>query len=51
MKENNNGGPKRTKLHEAAENGNLSVFQSYIEKMLSAEIVITEDVNPEDDEG
>ena len=42
---------KVSPLHKAAENGNLSVFQSYIESMLSAEIVITEDVNPEDDEG
>ena len=42
---------KVSPLHKAAENGNLSVFQSYIENMLSAEIVITEDVNPEDDEG
>ena len=46
MKENNNGGPKRTKLHEAAENGNLSSFQSIIENMLSVEIVNTEDFNP-----
>ena len=38
-------------LHKATENGNLYVFQSYIENMLSAEIVITEDVNPEDDKG
>ena len=42
---------KVSPLHKAAENGNLSVIQSYIENMLSAEIVITEDVNPEDDEG
>ena len=51
MKENNNGGPKRTKLHEAAENGNLSSFQSIIENLLSAEIVNTDDFNPKDAEG
>ena len=51
MKENNNEGAKRTKLHKAAENGNLSSFQSIIENLLSAEIVNTDDFNPKDAEG
>ena len=42
---------KHTNLHEAAENGNLSAFKSIIENMLSADIVNTEDFNPEDGEG
>ena len=55
--ENNNEEPeksppiKHTNLHEAAENGNLSAFKSIIENMLSADIVNTEDFNPEDGEG
>ena len=51
MKENNNEGPKRTKLHETAENGNLPSFQKIIESMLTAEIVNTDDFNPRDAEG
>ena len=51
MKENDNARPKRTKLHEAAENGNLSRVQSIIENLLSAELVNTDDFNPKDAEG
>lgn len=49
--ENNNEGPEKSNLHEAAENGDLSAFKSIIENMLSADIVNTEDFNPVDEEG
>jgi ankyrin repeat protein len=43
--------PKRTKLHDAAENGNLSVFESIMQTMLDDSVLDVEDFNPEDGEG
>ena len=43
--------PKRTKLHDAAENGNLSAFKSMMQNMLDDSVLDVEDFNPEDGEG
>ena len=56
IKRVNNGGPgfdsnKRTELHEAAENGNLQVFQSLMKSMLDDSVLDIQGFNPEDNEG
>ena len=43
--------PIRTKLHDAAENGNLSAFKSMMQNMLDDSVLDVEDFNPEDGEG